>query len=594
MKLSPEGAAYCRGEETMLKRRHCCASALPALLAFILYPGRLLRGQPGPAQGAPAKLEVYVVPFSHLDLFWAGTREECLSRGNRVIARAIEIAERHPEFRFFIESDNFLANFVESHAVSKELDDLRRLVKEGRIGIAPNWADIFLDLPSGEVQARNLLYGKRYARAVFGVDPETIQPDDIPDFPSQYPQMLREADIPFMVMSRMGPIDRSLFPWTSPDGSRVLVWNDVKGYGWGVDLHLHGDLTEDRINALGKELDEVRATAPGPIYLPWGMDLWTPSGKLVDNVARLNRDFPAGRFSFATPDAFFAAVTKTPGLPAVSGSIPMGWPHVVDSILHLWQLAVPATQALTDAEEFAAINHALGYAVYPQHELELLWQKLIESMDHNHDGQGEKIGDERKMEDSQVVMIRGGEILRDMLRNIAERVRIPIAHSFPIVVFNGLGWQRDDLVEAHVTLFGDVIPADIGDYKKGLRLLDETAKAVPFYVEQTSENISRAVDLAFVARDVPSLGYKTYFLTPAEGPEPSSPVAQVSLDREKDLEEPRRPLGVDRMENAYYRISVDKATGGVDVFDQQLNRDVCRHMAIVGEENAGRTTSRRR
>ncbi len=33
--------------------------------------------------------DIYFTPFSHLDCFWGGTREECLSRGNRIIAKAI-------------------------------------------------------------------------------------------------------------------------------------------------------------------------------------------------------------------------------------------------------------------------------------------------------------------------------------------------------------------------------------------------------------------------------------------------------------------------------------------------------------------------
>jgi hypothetical protein len=66
----------------------------------------------------------------------------------------------------------------------------------------------------------------------------------------------------------------------------------------------------------------------------------------------------------------------------------------------------------------------------------------IESMDHNHDGQGGAIGDGRKIGSMQLALLHGGEILRDMLRNIAGRVEVPIANSFPIVVFNPLGRPR--------------------------------------------------------------------------------------------------------------------------------------------------------
>src|SRR5262250_335490 len=99
---------------------------------------------------AAAQPDVYVVPFSHLDLYWAGTREECLSRGNRIITKAARMAMQYPQFRFLIEDEVWLANYVETHQGSPELDQLKRLVKEGRIEIAPKWAAILENLPRGE------------------------------------------------------------------------------------------------------------------------------------------------------------------------------------------------------------------------------------------------------------------------------------------------------------------------------------------------------------------------------------------------------------------------------------------------------------
>src|SRR5215831_840278 len=78
-------------------------------------------------QAVRGQTEVYLVPFSHLDFFWGGTREECLARGNRIIAKAIKLANEHPEFRFLIEDEDFLANYVETHGGSAELNDLKRL-----------------------------------------------------------------------------------------------------------------------------------------------------------------------------------------------------------------------------------------------------------------------------------------------------------------------------------------------------------------------------------------------------------------------------------------------------------------------------------
>ncbi|MBV9085402.1 MAG: hypothetical protein JOZ62_22220, partial [Acidobacteriaceae bacterium] len=536
---------------------------------------------------AAGERQVYIIPFSHLDFFWGGTREECLARGNRIISRAIDLCTRYPEFRFLIEDDDFVANFMESHAGMPEADALRRLVKSGRIEIAPKWVAAFQDLQDGEVLSRNLVYGQRYARSEFGVMPKTAHLGDIPGFTPQYPQVLHQADVPYMVMTRMGPSDRSLFFWRAPDGSQVLTWFTLKGYGWGSHLGLHQDIDPARLATIKKELSEVEATTQAPILMNWGTDLWAPNDKLVQNLSVLNREIPGAHFQFATPDDYFASVCKLTGLPEVSGEIPSSWPNIVASLPHLWPLVIPATNTLLAAEKFAAINYALKYGPYPQSEFDFLWKKLIESTDHNHDGQGGWEGDERKRGYSELSILRGGEILRDNLRNIAERVKIPVKPSFPLVVFNPMAWRRDDVVKAHITLYGDVVPARIEDYRKGMRLVDENGTAVPFYVAQYSENMSRALKLTFIAREIPSLGYKTYYLCPAQNTESFPQTATVTLDEVNDRKEPRRALGSDVVENQYYKLSLDRATGRVTLFDKELQRDVFQNMEIVANEERG-------
>ena len=546
----------------------------------------LLSAAPAHARPADGRA-VYVVPFSHLDFFWGGTREECLARGNRIIAKAISIAKQNPSFRFLLEDEDFVANYVESHKNTPDLEDFKRLVREGRVEISPKWAAIFQDVPDGEVAARNLIYGKRYAHDVFGVDPLTANLGDLPGYTPQYPQILKLAQTPYMVMTRMGPPGHPLFRWVAPDGSETLSWFSFKGYGWGSKLGLSEEVTPARLEAITKDLAEVTGNTPAPILMHWGSDLHAPSPQLIPNLATLNKDLPNLHFSFATPDEYFKKVSGMSDIPELKGEIPNSWPNIISSLPHMWPLVVPATATLEAAEKFASINYALGYADYPEEEFDMLWKKLIESTDHNHDGQGGAVGDERKASYSRLAIIAGGEILRDSLRNIAERVSNPVEHSFPIVVFNSEGWQRDDIVKAHVTIYGDVVPARISEFKAGMRLVDADGHDVPYHVDQYSENISRALELSFVARAVPSMGYKTYYVQPASSNESLPATARVTLDDPNDMKEPRRPFGSDVMENDFYRVTIDRATGRVTLFDKELGRDVAKDMEISAQEERG-------
>jgi alpha-mannosidase len=558
-------------EIIMLQARRC--PLLLTVFVFIL-----------PALAAAAAPDVYVVPFSHLDLYWAGTREECLSRGNRIIAKAVQMATRYPQFRFLLEDEVFVANFVETHPGSPELEQLKRLVTEGRIELSPKWAAILQNMPRGEAHVRNVVYGKRYAREVFGADPLVANLGDLPGYTSQFPQILARSRVPYMVMTRMGPADKSLFYYKALDGSRALVWNTLKGYGWGTFITSQKLTDEQKRARLEKDLADVGKTTNGPILMNWGTDLWAPADNLVEAIEAFSRSSGA-RLVFATPTEFFRRAEKTPAIPETGGEIPHAWANILSSVVHLWPPTTSATDVLVTAEKFAAINHALGYAAYPQQEFDGLWKKVLEAMDHNNYGQGGDIGDARKLEYANIASVRGEQILRDSLRNIAERVRSPFPRSMPIVVFNPLSWTRDDVVRTHLSLYGDASPGDIDDYRKAIRLVDETGASIPFYVEQFSGTVSRALEMVFLARGVPSLGYKTYFIVPADKPDVFPNTSEIKPDA--DEQRPKRVIGADQLENEYYRVSVDRATGAVTVFDKELNRAVAKDMEIVAAEERG-------
>lgn len=565
----------------MNRPRACVKAVIPMLATRCLFAavgiGSLAHSQDN---------LIYLGPFSHLDLFWGGTREECLARGNQIIAKAIQLAERSPQFRFLLEDNVFVGNYMDSHAGSPEVAAFKSLVKAGRIEIAPKWAAIFQGLPDGEVHVRNLALGKWYARDVFGVDPQVAHLGDLPGYTIQFPQLLRLSGVAYAVMTRMGPTDKPLFYWVAPDGSKVLVWNALKGYGWGTFLTSKALSLEQKIERLRRDVADLRKHYDGPIFMNWGSDLYTPADNLMPCIEEVNNAGPF-RVTIATPTEFFNAAKLVPNVPEATGEIPESWPNVVSSLAHMWPLVVPATATLLAAERFATVNYALGYAPYPQAEFNLLWKKLAESMDHNHDGQGGALGDNRKIEYYQLAMMRGGDILRDMLRNIAERVQIPFTNAVAIVVFNPLNWVRDDVVNTHVTLYGDPSPGNLGMFRTGVQLLDPAGVAVPCHVMEYSENISRALQIVFCARDVPPIGYKTYYLVPAGNRDQPEPAVSVRVDADSDRREPRRPLGSDTLENRFYQLSVDRATGRVTLFDKALGRDVCRDMEIVATEERG-------
>ncbi len=489
------------------------------------YGGESRRGPEG-AQDP----EIYFTPFSHLDFFWGGTREECLARGNGIIAQAIRLARQSPEFRFLLEDNVFVSNYVETHPGSREVEDLKRLVQAGRIEIAPKWAAIFQGLPDGEVHARNMAIGKRYARDVFGVDPQVAHLGDLPDYTPQFPQVLKQARVPFMVMTRMGPADKSLFHWKAPDGSRALVWNTLKGYGWGTFLSSQTQLDEQKLERFRKDLADVRRTTDGPILMNWGTDLWSPPGDLVEKVGRF-RELSGSRLVISTPSQFFRRAARNPAIPELSGEIPSSWPNVVSSLAHMWPQIIPATNTLLGGGEVRDDELRPGLRGIPAARTRF----SLEEADRVDGPQPRRPGgrDRRRAEDRlhAACLARGR---RDPPRHVAQHRRARAGSDCQQFPDRGLqpaglepGRRGQDAPDALRRGFA----RRPGDFQEGDAAGGRDGQRVPFHVEQYSENISRALELVFVARGVPSLGYKTYYLVAAEKPDEFPKTAATSTRR---------------------------------------------------------------
>ena len=169
-----------------------------------------------------AKKQVFILPFSHLDLFWAGSREECLSRGCRILSTALDLLEEHPEYRFLAEIGQFSETFLD--CFPEERERVRKLVREKRLEVIPMRAIIYTLLPSGETTIRNLLSGIRYCRKMLGESSTVMSLSDIPGVTPQLPQIARLAGISEIVLSRGFREHTDHVLWTGLDGTAIPAY----------------------------------------------------------------------------------------------------------------------------------------------------------------------------------------------------------------------------------------------------------------------------------------------------------------------------------------------------------------------------------
>lgn len=530
--------------------------------------------------------EVYVVPFSHLDLFWLGSQEECLSRGNRIINEAIKIAKGDKNFHFLLEIVIFVKNFVESHP--EKIKELKKLIKDGRIEVGPRWAGIYQNPQSGEDLVRNILYAKEFLREFLDTDVETANLGDLPGYTPQYPQILAKTGIHNIIVTRGCPKNIPLYFWQAPDGSKVLTWHSINGYSWARDRGLHRDKEKMQRKELEEEIKEMGKLTPAPILMHWGVDLILPTKNLSQNIKEWNQRSEI-KLKLATPTHYFTEAKKVSEIPIISGEIPSVWPPIDMTKLNYSLLDIPATNILLSAEKFATISYLLGFLEYPTEEFKRAWQRLLQGMDHNGNGQGAIEGDERKLEYRKMAIFVGEEILRSSLRVVAENVKVEQGSQCnPIVVFNSLSWDRDGLANAHVTFHGDIEAFDIAKYRNVV-LRDRVGKEIPFQYLDVREGVSRDVTISFYAKNVPSIGYNTFYLVPSHKTPNYGKSCQISEPGELEpgeIESKKWPLRkeVIVLENEYYLVRVNKLTGIIDITDKKIKQEIIQGMKLFAVE----------
>ena len=136
----------------------------------------------------------------------------------------------------------------------------------------------------------------------------------------------------------------------------------------------------------------------------------------------------------------------------------------------------------------------------------------------------------------------GNELVVDRLDYLASQTDTT-GEGIPLVVFNSLGWKRDDVVETTV------------GFKKGgivdIQVVDQSNKVIPVEIleaERFNDGGIKNARIIFIAREIPSLGQAVYRVMPLTS------ASALNASRETDD-------GI--LENEFYRAKIDLATGAL-------------------------------
>jgi mannosylglycerate hydrolase len=468
-------------------------------------------------------LTIHLITHNHWDREWIFTARYAnrwlLPFFDNLLARLAE----QPDYRFVLDGqtliiEDYLAQLPPEQAALRERD-IRRFARSGQLLIGPAYLQPDWSLVSGEALVRNLLIGDRMARQ-YGAPMKAAWLLDNFGQIAQAPQILAGFGIEGAFVWRgveMPPDElRTEFWWQAPDGTRILGIYLLDSYRNAMVLGMTREIAEQRILSHTQTLQRFAATPN--VLLMNGYEQVPQPDDVLPIIAQFNQAHgPALHAVQSTPPDYLAAVrAHQPNLPVLTGYFYSGryapiLKGVYSSRSYLNQQNNQCQRELERwAEKFNTFAWAYG-SDYPTERFLKAWKTLL--LNHTHDDLCGCCIDPiaRDMAERFDEVERAAKVMSsESLQAIAQSVDTSQAPGPGIVVFNPSSRQRSDVLGVSI---------EIPEHWPGFAVVDGRGQTLP---HQVHSHTGAHTELLLWAADVPSVGYRTFYLTP----NPPSPAAQ--------------------------------------------------------------------
>ena len=170
---------------------------------------------------------VGIVGHSHMDTAWRWPISETIRKCARTYANVLTLMEQDPEYKF-IQSSALHTEWMRLY-YPHIFEGIAKYTAEGRYD--PNggvWVECDCNLTSGELMARQFLYGQRYTRKYLNYTADCFWLPDTFGYSAAIPQIMRLSGVKYFYTTKLSWGDlnefpRDLFRWRGMDGTKVLT-----------------------------------------------------------------------------------------------------------------------------------------------------------------------------------------------------------------------------------------------------------------------------------------------------------------------------------------------------------------------------------
>jgi hypothetical protein len=514
---------------------------------------------------SPAKKwTIFVVPHIHVDVGYSDYQAKVAAIQSRTIDEAMDMTAKHPEFRFSLDGEWSLQQFLETRSAVEQQRAIEAIQKK-QVFVPAQYANLLTGISTAETLIRSLYPSANFSRK-YGTPLDYANITDVPSLSWSYASVLAAAGIPYLASGSdnyRAPVllhghlnESSPMWWVGPDGKKVLLWYSRHYMHMQMLFGLPPVLSagRDTLPLFLQMYENAGYHANSTILYGTQVentDLFPQQAELVE---KWNRRYAYPLLRYSGFHEALEDIEKQFGdaLPIIRGD---GGPYWEDGAasdacylaMERWNEARAQTAEKLDTVASLA-NPQLKA---DPDELGRMWTNMVLMDEHTFDSWN-SVSDPTSKEavDQLAFKEQFATNAAAQVDYVTRRTMANLADAIPagpgsIIVFNSLNWKRNGLVTT--------------DLNKSDEILDLSAgRTVPYEILAKGKDFIR---VRFLAQDLPPLGYKVY----------------VARQSKKVVNSPAREQGTS-LESPYYKVELDPETGAVrSIYDKQLHRELVSH-----------------
>ena len=489
------------------------------------------------------------VGHTHIDVAWWWTVAQTREKVGRSFSTVLKLMDQYPEY-IFMSSQPQLYKFIK-----EDYPDIYEKIKEKvKEGVwepeGAMWLEADCNVTSGESLIRQILHGKRFFKEEFNVENEVLWLPDVFGYSAALPQILKKSNVNYFMTTKIAwnqfnkmPYDT--FMWKGIDGTEILT-HFITTTDPNQDKKCHfttynGILHPGSIKGAWDRYQQKEINDDVLVCYGYGDGGGGVSYEMLETGRRMAKGIPGmPKVKLGNSLDYFKKLEKkvegNKRLPRWIGELYLEYHRgTYTSMARNKRDNRISEQLYESTEKVNSLAMLLGKE-YPAENINKNWENIL--LNQFHDilpGTSIKKVYDVTDEDYKRIIGSGKEMLADGINYIAENISLK---NKSVVVFNTLGFDRDDIVEFEV-------PSDIN---------------MPAVLDGNEEIECQLIDdgkAIFFAKGIPANGHKAFEIIEA------TKSSSTNLTIEKNY-----------IENKFFDIKINEEGNITSIIDKKSNREV--------------------